>query len=511
MTARSGTPRSRPRPDLIPRRQAVSVGKPGPKLAADLTPLPWRPRSVGSRRFQSFAERFIITPKGAGASAPFRVRRWQRELVATVLDDPAVKIALWVLPRGCGKSTLTAALALYHVFGDLPGARAVVVAQDERSALRLLATAARMTALNPELAKRVRPYRDRLVVERTDSQIIALPAEAARIEGEDASLAIMDEIGFCRRDSYESLLHSTGKRETSQLLAIGTPSPPTWREASPMLDLVLEGRTTTSPDFRLVEHGGDITHAVDCPCCWDRIPGIDDLVSREHLRAALPPRSRESEFRRARLAEWVEHDDASFLPAGAWDALSTGEPIPDGSRIVLALDGSFNGDATAVVAATVSATPHFDLVGLWSPPDDSPDWRVPILEVEQTIRDAAKRWRVAELTADPFRWQRSLALLAGEGLPVTEFNQTAARLTPATTDAYQAAINGEMTHSGNADLARHIANATVTEDARGVRLAKEKRHSRRRIDAAVAMVMCHSRATWIHNHRKRKRARSFAS
>lgn len=493
------------------RLTSTVMSKPGPKAKADTSPLPFRTRTAGADRFVKFAEKFIITPKGRGAKEPLAVRPFQHTLVSSLLDDPAPKIALWVLPRGCGKSTLTAALALYHVFGNLEGARAVVVAQDERSALRLLATATRMVALNFALESRVRTYRDRLVVERTDSQLVALPAESARIEGEDASLAIMDEIGFCRRDSYESLLHSTGKRESSQLLAIGTPSPPSWRDASPMLDLVLEGRSSKSSDFRLVEFGGDVTHAPDCQHCWDAIPGIDDLVSREHLRAALPPRSRESEFRRARLAEWIEHDDASFLPAGCWDALSTGESIPEGSDVVLALDGSFNADATALVAATVSPQPHFDLIGLWTPPDDDPDYRVPILEVEQAVRDAAKRYRVIELTADPFRWSRSLQLLESEGLVVTEFNQTPARLTPATTDVWQAATNGELTHSGNVDLARHVANATVTEDARGVRLAKEKRNSKRRIDAAVCVVMAHSRAVWRSRKKTKKKARSFAA
>ncbi|MGV9481333.1 terminase TerL endonuclease subunit [Gordonia aichiensis] len=486
--------------------------KAGPKAAADTSELPFRPRSlVPSERFVRFCDRFITAPKGKGARAKFHVRDWQRDLVGTLLDDRP-KMALWVVPRGSGKSTLTAALALNHVFASgIEGARAVVVAQDERSSLRMLATAARMVELNEDLASRCRVYRDRIVVERSDSTMVALPGESHRIEGEDASLAIADEIGFVRKDAYESLLHSTGKREESQMLMIGTPSPPSWRDASPMLDLVLDGRARADdPDFRLVEFSGDITHPVDCECCWLAAnPGLDDLVSRDHLRAALPPRTRESEFRRARLAEWVEHDDASFLPPGVWDRLSTGEGVPDGSTVVLSLDGSFNGDATALTVATVSAQPHFDVVGLWEPPDGDDGYRVPILKVEQAIRDATKRWRVVEVVCDPFRWSRSIQLLADEGLPMVEFNQTPARLTPATTDTYQAAINGELSHSGDPRLARHIANAVVTEDPRGVRLAKEKRGSRRRIDLAVTVVMAHSRATWRATHKKRSKTRSF--
>ena len=222
---------------------------------------------------------------------------------------------------------MTAALALHHVFDSgLEGARAVVVAQDERSSLRMLAIATRMVELNEELASRCRVYKDRIVVQRTDSQMVALPGDAHRIEGEDASFAICDEIGVVRRDAFESLLHSTGKRESSQLLAIGTPSPPSWRETSPMLDLVLDGRSRPNdPDFGLVEFAGDIEHPVDCLHCWELAnPGLGDLVSRDHMRAALPPRSRESEFRRARLGEWVEQDDSAFLPPGLWETLNTG-------------------------------------------------------------------------------------------------------------------------------------------------------------------------------------------
>ncbi len=487
--------------------------KRGPKGPVDLTPLPFRPRVTGAAAFEKFCTRFVVTPKGAGAKQPMRLRGWQVELTGTLLDDPRPRFALWVVPRGMGKSTLTAALCLDHIFcSGIEGARAVVVAQDERSSMRMLATAARMVELSDELTARTHVYRDRIEVPSTGSAMVALPGDAHRIEGEDASLAVCDEIGVVRRDAFESLLHSTGKRANSQLLAIGTPSPPSWREASPMLDLVLDGRARPDdPDFALVEFGGDIAHPVDCEHCMESAnPGLDDLVSREHLRASLPPRSRESEFRRARLAEWVEQDDAAFMPPGLWPTLATGEPVPWGSRVVVCLDGSFNGDATGLLVATVDVHPHVDVLGLWEPPAGDETYRVPILDVEQAIREACTTFEVVEVVADPFRWARTLQLLESEGLPVVEFNQTPTRLTPATVDIYQAAINGELTHSGNADLARHVANATVTEDARGVRLAKEKRASRRRIDLAVCLVMAHSRATWRATRRTtRKRARSF--
>jgi phage terminase large subunit-like protein len=60
---------------------------------------------------------------------------------------------------------------------------------------------------------------------------------------------------------------------------------------------------------------------------------------------------------------------------------------------------------------------------------------------------------------------------------------------------YEAVVNGQLTHSDDSRLARHAGNAVLREAARGARLAKERRDSPRRIDAAVGAVMAHDRAT----------------
>ncbi len=183
--------------------------------------------------------------------------------------------------------------------------------------------------------------------------------------------------------------------------------------------------------------------------------------------------------------------------------------MPDGSEVVLALDGSFSQDATAVALCTISPRPHVAVVGLWQAPDGDPDWRAPLLEVEQTIRDACLRWQVREVAADPFRWQRSLEVLSGQGLPVAEFPQSAARMSPATTAFREAVINRQITHSGDADLAEHVANARLRDDARGVRISKMSKFSRRRIDLAVAAVMAHSRAAHFAHAAPRRRSRGL--
>jgi phage terminase large subunit-like protein len=74
-------------------------------------------------------------------------------------------------------------------------------------------------------------------------------------------------------------------------------------------------------------------------------------------------------------------------------------------------------------------------------------------------------------------------------------------MTPATTQFYEAVVNGTLTQSGDARLSRHIGNCVVRVDSRGTRLAKEHKHSLRRIDLAVAAVMAYSRASWLAGRR----------
>jgi phage terminase large subunit-like protein len=171
-------------------------------------------------------------------------------------------------------------------------------------------------------------------------------------------------------------------------------------------------------------------------------------------------------------------------------------PIPDLAEVVLAFDGSFSNDSTALVAVQIGDVPHIDVVACWErPPDANTSWRVPIADVEQAIRQACRRWTVQEIVCDPFRWARTYQALEAEGLPIVEFPQSPQRMVPATQRFYEAVLNGGLTHSGDPRLARHIDNAVLKVDARGARLAKDTRNSPRKIDLAVAAVMGFARAS----------------
>jgi phage terminase large subunit-like protein len=200
--------------------------KAGPKAAVNGSPLPLR----GSRRRElavaRFATDYIRVPRGHGVRKPLRLRPWQRSLIASTWDQkPRPRLAGWMLPRGQGKTSLTAVLSLYELLAGAEGAQVVVVATDERQAGLTFRIAVRMVELHSELEARVQLYHDHMTVPARGSSFHVLPAVPKRLEGLDYTLALVDEAGRVDQEVYEVVALATGKQASSVVLAIGTPGP----------------------------------------------------------------------------------------------------------------------------------------------------------------------------------------------------------------------------------------------------------------------------------------------
>ena len=326
---------------------------------------------------------------------------------------------------------MTAVLALYVLLAGAEGAQVVVVATDERQAGLCHRIASRMVELHPALEQRVQQYADQLTVPRAGPHSRSYLLSRSGWRGWTSPWPSLTRPGASTKRSMRSSPWPPASNKSSVVLAIGTPGPE--------LEQTILGRLRThvidypdDPSLVWREHSaaGFEDHPVDCQHCWELSnPALDDFLARDGLQAVLPPKMREASFRRARLCQLTDQLEDAWLPPSAWAACADAtRSIPDGVEVVLAFDGSFNGDTTVLVVATVEERPHVDLVELWEPGGG----QVPIMDVENAIRSACRRWRVLEIAADPFRWARSLQLLDGEGLPVLEYRQSPGRMAPAT-------------------------------------------------------------------------------
>lgn len=175
--------------------------------------------------------------------------------------------------------------------------------------------------------------------------------------------------------------------------------------------------------------------------------------------------------------------------------------VPDRAPITLGFDGSRSADATALVGTEI-ATGHQWVIGLWEKPLTVDEWQVPEQDVDAAVKESFARWNVWRLYADPWGWGSELSAWAGtwgtgKDGKVWEWPTNRWRQMADAVKNYATAITlGELTHDGNENFARHVANACrrflTLRDADGLPLwviQKERPDSPMKIDAAMAGVL----------------------
>lgn len=448
---------------------------------------------------------------GGLAGELLKIRAWQRTLISCIFarrSDGRLRHrqALIGVARKNGKSSVGAGMGLAGLVLGPAGGEVYSCAAEKEQAKIVFGTAKRMVELEPELGKILKLYRDAIEFPRTGSIYRALSAEAYTKEGLNPHLVLFDEPhAQPNRELWDVMALAMGAREEPVMVGITT--------AGVRVD-------TTGQEslcYGLYQYGckiatGEIADPTFFMAWWEpsdpaashRLesthreanPGYGDLVDPEDFASAMV-KTPEAEFRTKRCNQWVATKQA-WMPTGAWEACAKTRSIPKGVEVTLGFDGSFSNDSTALVVVKIGAKPHVDVAGSWERPIDADDsWRVPILEVEDAIRAACKRWQVREIVCDPARWARTYQVLEDEGLPMVEFPQSPERMVPATQRFYEAVLNKQLTHSDDPRLARHVANCVVRVDQRGARIAKETKASMRKIDLAVASVMALERAVYL--------------
>jgi phage terminase large subunit-like protein len=481
-----------------------------------LTPVPIEDQMRGDGElYANFAEAVCRVTKDSVASPAgklIELRGWQKELLKHTLarrEDGRFRhrTALVGMSRKNGKSALAASMGLAGLTLGGNGSEIYSCAADRDQARIVFGTAKRMIELDEELSSMFTLYRDAIEFKDKGSVYRVLSAEAYSKEGLNPSpLVIFDEVHA--QPSWELwnvLSLAGGARADSLLLGITTAGVKTQSNGQDSLcyslyqygQQVVKGeKKDPSFFFSWWEPTQPEADHRDESNWLEANPGYDDLLDKEEMQSAVL-RTPEAEFRTKRLNCFV-NTSVAWLPTGAWEALKDTDRFPEpGEEVILAFDGAFSNDSTALVMWLLGGEkPHLMVVGLWERPDDAEQgWHIPVAEVEETIVSTFRdeRFNVREIVFDPARWQRTFMVLDEEGLPVVSYPNSAANMVPATQKFYEAVVNESFTHDGDERLARHVANCVTKQSSRGVMVAKAS--SRRKVDAAVASIFGYDRAT----------------
>ena len=474
-----------------------------------------RTRGPEAAEFIESYSRIVKESVGGKAGELVRLRPWQHKLLDGLLAEDANgalihRTALVGMARKNGKSALGSGLALWGLFLGPAGGEVYSCAGTREQARIVFASARRMVELDPELSNLAKVYRDAIEVPDTGSVYRPLSREAGVSEGLSPHLVIFDEV------------HVQADRELWDVMELGTAA----RTDPLMVGITTAGQRTDSHGrdslcYGLYQHGvrvcaGEIPDPTFYFAWWEpkagaeanhrdpkvwaeANPGLGDLCAVADFEAKLP-RTPEAEFRTKRTNVWVASATAA-LPHGAWGARYSDKKLDPEVPLVLMGDGSWSGDSTGIVAVTVEEVPHLTVVDLWERPEDERDWRVPVADVEQAIRDTATAWQVLEVGMDPYRWQRSISVLDDEGLPMVEYQMgSVQRMVAAWKLFYDAVLDGGLTHDGDPRLARHVEAMVLKLDRHGARPTKDSKMGTRHIDLGVCAVAGVERAAWHHTN-----------
>lgn len=482
-------------------------------------------------------EENLVHGEGDHEGEPFRLAPHGRRVIyrwyeydpliidGEVLVDPVTHLAahgayryqkgLIGWPKGQSKTELEAAIGVEHLEGPAPKLGTPVVdvaAVDGDQAEELVRIAAQLVKGQP-LEELLRIDSSKILQRHGEGRMRATTAAGGKNDGKKTSLLLTDELHEWDRHSgdgkkrYQRLGRSVNKRSFGRELNVTTAG---WNLDTLAGGLYEYGCKVASgelvdPGFLFewwqASDGWDlddpeqleaaIREANPAVGLW---LSIDKLVRSYHEHKLL---GETNDFIRYHLNRWIGVLEDAWMDMAIWAARADGiVPPAKGTPLVLGFDGSLNGDSTALVGATVSMRPHLFVVGLWENVDDVRGWSVPIDEVEQRIAWACRHWKVLEVPADASYWRGSLDRLANAGLPIAEVPQSPKRLGPACERLLEATATGAVTHDGDPRFTRHVGNCRRVQTEFGTRVAKEHKHSKRRIDLALAGIFAHERAVW---------------
>lgn len=494
--------------------------------------------------FVAWAEAMLTHGEGDLLGRPFKVPQWLRRAAYRILEfDPSVvdaatgahpfltKRVLIIGPKGFAKTEGVAALAEFLLAGpsmptpDGPVARQSpnipMAAGSWDQANRLFGNAAtNMATGTPEtpapLAPHVECFDAEIQLRAGNGRIYRVAAVAGTNDGDLPTAAFCDEIHeWTGRKKRVHLILTQGLDKRFNGLEVNTTTPDDADPDSLLGEMVAHAEKVAAGEvvdeaLYYLRYGAPD----DCP-----IGTVEELaasISAAHpaewvdplqIASGLLAKNRPPhEIRRYWLGQFVR-PAGDWLPEGTWTArMDLGHGVPaDGEQVVLAFDGSYRRDSTALVGCTLDG--YLWVVESWERPDDAKEsWRVPRGEVKAKVAESMKRWRVVELAPDPPGWHDEIESWEdtyGEP-PVVRFDTNQrARMSAACTRFYAAVAGGDdddaglaLTHDGSPTLARHLRNAVPKNTTSGQVITKDTPDSAKKIDVAIAAVVAFERASW---------------
>jgi phage terminase large subunit-like protein len=470
--------------------------------------------------------------KGPEAGQAIVLLDWQVWIISAIYGfverDTGIRrfrqASIWV-PRGNGKSSLAAILALYTTFLEGEGGAEGYTGAVSRDQARIVFDVAKtMVQRDPDFrAEFGLLLRERTISQvRTGSRLMPISSDARALEGLNTYFAVLDEIASHRSKAvYDTMVTSMVKRRQPLMLMISTAGDNTTGIGKQLWDYgekVLDG--LTDDRFFAVMYAADRDDDPMLEATWIKAnPGWPRLVQPEALRAEATKAQASPALKAAFLTRflniWVGADQALF-DLTHWDRC--GDPSMRlaefrGQPCFAAIDMAWRSD----LAGGSLVFPYEDDDGIvryalfhkaWLPeaavdPQRNPayvEWveqgLIEVTEgevtsfeaIEEWLREIARGYDLRRCVYDPYALLQFSQRMQNDGFPMLEYRATTLNFSEPT-KMLDALMREDRIAQDGSPVARWcIGNVVGHYDRRG-NVYPTKARAEAKIDCAITDIM----------------------
>lgn len=439
------------------------------------------------------------------------------------------------VPRGNGKTALSAPLGLYMLSLDGEGGAEVYSAATTRDQARLCFDTSRVMAKKrPKFIEACGiDVRARNINQMSsNSKFEPLSAEGDTLDGLNIHFGIIDELhAHPKRDVYDVLETGIGKREQSALWCIstaGTNLSGICYEIRTYLTKVLSG-VVDDPSFFGVIYTIDDDDDWTLPENWRKANpnwGISvepEMITRLAQKAMQLP-SAQNNFKTKHLNIWCQADQ-SWLDMTYWQKCADESLLIsdfEGEKCFIGLDLASKIDIAAKVyifVREIDGQEHYYLFSrfylpmqaifsgknsqyqgwessgkIFSTPGEVNDFDF----IEQEIIDDCEKYNVIDVAYDPFQATQMAKHLDDQGIPVIQYNHTVSNMSEPMKQLEALIRSGKIHHDGCPVMTWMMSNVVCHTDVKD-NIYPRKQREENKIDGAVAAIMAIGRTIFYQS------------
>ena len=419
-----------------------------------------------------FIEEVLCDPN---TGRPFQLMPWQKRFIehAFKTDDAGRLVypeLLVATPKKTGKTEFAEMLLITTalVYGG-PFAEAYCVANDlEQAQGCVFAAVRRVVEASPYLAREAQVTANRITFPSTGATIQALASDYASAAGANPTISCFDELWAYTSERSRRLWDEMVPVPTRKISCRLTTTYAGFSGESELLEELYK-RGLAQPEVGPDLHAGNgllayWTHQPQAP--WQTPAWV------EQMRSQLRPNA----FLRM-IQNYFTSTEENFVEMAWWDACCTGRPVVADADlgVFLAVDASVKRDFTAITATTWDRA--IKKVRLLNHRIFTPSPRNPInfeYDVESTILDFCRRYRVRAVLYDPWQMQASAQRLIKAGVRMEEFPQSMPNLTAAKSKFIRTHQGAKPHRLSRRRHSPRDQSRCCRRGARGWRISKEK-------------------------------------